>query len=386
MKLIPLLLTLILPCNVFVSINSISETQSERITEMLLSNLAKFHKNISICYEFESSDNKSNLESSNERAEVEIQDDLLHNDCIKRKLSEFSPYFVFEDDWFNHVIFNILQTNFLFHAGIESPDIADRLILMALKFSTCAEIFDLPRDIYNLILTYLFEIVFGKGTHVPNNIEAEWAFFFGSKIQSHDLPLSKDFYYNYLRETVKKERTEEETQDLINLFDFLSSKPTDLAHLKYYASRIPKESSQNASVFKLLLSIKMKYPFINCNIDQYYDDLFRMILQVGPNCAPIFGKVPIFADSVALKWRDSCSGWFERETYELLGYEHANPIMAYALSRNYDNPFEIEHYKRLIENRSETEIKNYSYRITISSLPLIIKTDMMQKIQKEISV
>lgn len=266
---------------------------SVKAREMLLENIDKLQNGtwIEIPYfrddgfnilgqssKFLSSNDFSSLLSTNK------ENNLILTQLFKFIVYQFSPYFVFEDDWFNYIVFTIMEDNFPDHLTLKSPETPDYTILMIFKYATSYyKKLKLPRYLHLAIISFFFEAVFGIGTPLPIDNPAQMIHFLGEKLLECDLPNTHEFFTDVLRinrfiHTVNT--NSEKNTSAIDLLDFLSTKPNIEDHQIYYSANQSRRSY--SSVDSLLFKQRiLQIP------DDEIDSFLELIVDISP-CTKTF--------------------------------------------------------------------------------------------------
>lgn len=314
-----------------------------------------------------------------------------HNDeeleQIKDELWNFSPYLLFEEDWFNRAVHEIAFNVFPRGQVLDNPTTPDYTSLMALKL-----LIEDPHKsghfIHQAVLCFLFELVFGPDAHVPENEKYHWRFFFGDKIQSYELPMTRDFYYKYLTEGTEIT----DADSWINLFEFLSRNPSVEEHriynlLNFYNKR-PLYANRYCPVQIILYEMRVSSSLNEAIYDpviifNYLDQ----VLAVGPN-APVslFKRIPNNSVDKAILWAQTKSRRFKKSfwafpiLHELFGWPDSDAGLTYILTRNYLNHFDIEEFKAIVGDCSDDRLKTFIEALTACNLKDILKFDIFIKI------
>lgn len=350
--------------------------RNENAVEMLLENLTKFHSYAAMKVAKEPS------------CINELKFSRNKDEKIRNRLNEFSPFLVFKEDWFNLIVYNIIKKNFPVEVKFDSPQAPDCLLLMAYKFSILDKRPNIPLEIYLGILSFLFEMILGKGNYVPRRLETERAFLFGKMIQSHVLPKTSEFYYDHLRNTSDCFQYIESDR-IIRFFEFLSTKPTFEMYNNFFEQNEIRRS-RFYYIYLALLEIRSDAPFSYKSKDPLYNHILRLLYQAGPNAASLIKKLPEGSFQQIGKWIDSGYAWLSVETFKAFNFgaevpalaDEKDPVLVYLWSRDYEQPFDIEHFQRLINGKSIEQVEMYGRKLVSSSLYFVIKLNIAIKIEK----
>ena len=200
--------------------NEFRARQSERIRQQLSDNLSNFHNNITpeplrINYErllgfpvpldltFKIAEffDKETFDSFSlcEKRFLKFK-----RDFYALKLYKFDPNCVFPDHWLNELFSNFISGDSNQDTSTSDKEIHDRITLITIKY--ISNFYNarssLSKHIEFAFISFIHEIVFGPDSYIPSSL-AEWTAYFCFKLQSHDLPLTKNYYFNSLRERIQ---------------------------------------------------------------------------------------------------------------------------------------------------------------------------------------
>lgn len=357
------------------------KTESSR--NMLLTNLAKFYdKSGPITFQISSNglglptpvlikiSSYLDPNSLNSFSKCSKEASTIEIDTINARLWEFSPYFHFAEDWFNEVMHKLINENFPYNVKLEDDETPDYLSLMTLKYVLNEySLKNIPKYVYLAILSFFHEIVFEPNSHVPTN-EDEWKYFFGQTIQQYNLPLTSEYYYNYLR-NIQPSQLPTNTEDLITIFEFLSQKPNIDEQISFFSN----ENYANLySPSKILVSNSEMSPeeeldFINEL--SLYGPMSSKILDCfeKPQVLEAFFEQNLF--------NTESNTWLIPDLYRLFGFGASDSRLAYILTRNHANRFSLDEFLSL---GGPNEIIKYFEEVLRARMPFLIKFDIIASI------
>lgn len=154
-----------------------SRARRETIKQMILNNSNKFQNSISMpelpgpILEVTESNGSTLLEADVDlKSSTEISKfELSKSEKIKRQLHFSSPYLVFEDDWFNLMIYSVLEKNFPLNLKLDDPEALNYLFPMIFDPNNHSKTSEIPKDVHDLILDLFYEIIFLKTSQITEN-------------------------------------------------------------------------------------------------------------------------------------------------------------------------------------------------------------------------
>lgn len=378
MKVITLILSLSF---VFNCISVQASFDCERACEMLVDNLAKFHGKVEPSQVSRYADDWLIF---NRSAEFMDAADLLSFSVtcekgkalvrqeIRRRLRKFNEHYVFEEDWFNALVYWVLSEYFPCD-NLSSPETKDYAALMVCKYALKERLkLNVPNHIYFGIISFIFEAVFGKGINVPIEDEGQLVHFLGQQVQKFDLPKTLEYLSDALNASMTTcvERSNLFTlpsfnRCTLNLLNFLSTKP-DAAEFGAFIQTPLGYSYKNVQAF--LFEEGLAAPFHNPTHMN-----FRIIEAIGikPVSTAIFNRIPNLNNSHLTR---SGSDWFRPFLLKNYNLPSGDPLKDYLSSIDFDNLFSIERFKELSGN--DTDLMAF---VLYANIPFLLKMDIFYK-------
>ncbi len=212
---------------------------------------------------------------------------------IRFRLNYYSPYSVFEEDWFNYVVFKILEDNGLSDLTHEDPRTRDLVTLMVFKYALRDyKKLKIPRYIHLGIISFFFEMVYGKDIRMPIVNQAQMIHFLGEMVQIYDLPETLAYFVSVLQLSKEEQLTmffenpwEIYNQNAIKLLNFLSTKPSIEEHQHFYTQNRDRVETYGAAQYCLL---EQRMPMMSINNESWFELLSHYIFCTST----IFDRVP----------------------------------------------------------------------------------------------
>lgn len=354
--------------------NSLKVERCSRARKLLQENITKFHNRDSI-FSFKSSSGYSILSAISKLLDdsyVEIASKTVNKESIRHRLWSFSPYLLFKDDEFNTIVHEILVENYPETFSLNDPRTPDKTVLMVLKYAFHEEkkIELLPRYIYLGIISFFFEMVFGKDIPVPVHSDTQIVHFLAEMVQKYDLPESLKYFYRVLRSPRKRGQFFDQANlnaKAINLLSFLSKKPSVPKQLEFYRSTLKHDNVFDHNLQNLLLS--------NLSSSDKSKSILADLVNIGPTISTSsFSRIRPGHDEFLKTLIDN--HWFSPNLYKSFGIESNSPVINYVWSRDYNHPFSIKAFKAKIGE----EVPDFFVQ---TNIPYILKLNMMGKVFKE---
>lgn len=290
------------------------------------------------------------------------------NNFIRYKMSLFSPHTVFEADWFNFLLHQIVFEAFPLEACLRDPQAPDYLALLTLKFVIKEHKAgkDIPEYVYLSILAYLYEIVYGPGSQVPTDF-LQFTYFYAEKVQQLLLPHTKARLYAYISEIIFV------NNDIIKHLDFLETRPDYQEMVQYYDSR-----SDNINISSIALRVIFQVSRIREPITNSYqaNSILKELNLIGPVASTrVFQYLPISDGNLAKNWQHM-PNWFN---HLLTG--NPKELAKYLLSIDHSNPFDLSVFLELA-NQENVPIQKAFADIVHMRLPFHRKIDILTKLLK----
>ena len=159
----------------------------------------------------------------------------------RKRLSSFSPYFVFRQDWLNHVMACHLNNLFPRTTKLGDADIYDKfesIQLERIRGRTCDDRIGFHPLIEYKLQSFIHEMLYGSQELMPLNTR-QWSLFFFNKLSKHDYTCTLQYYISTVEENLNicsacDEYISHETRILLSLLLNLYKEPlTDLNYMEF---------------------------------------------------------------------------------------------------------------------------------------------------------
>lgn len=296
------------------------------------------------------------------------QAEMAKKHAITLRLKSFNPGYLFEEPWFNEVVYSILNEHFPYNIQFNSEEIHDRIELMVLKY-----ILDdythlkVPRYIYLAVVSFIHGTVYGLEAHVPES-EEEWIYDFGVKLQGFNLKLSREYFFdhqnNYYGEFL--------TNKLLEALEFLSTRPDLLAQKQfsarhYFGPALKQVFKANELAAKANLTEEQALKLLTelATADCYSEKLLDRI--------EVTERVHRLAKRAYSRHNEKA--WFMRALFRKSG-DPVTDATSYLWSRDLTNPFDLNE-ARSFEDFDAREIMT---KVLRNKLPFLVQLDIMTKL------
>lgn len=162
------------------------------------------------------------------------------SDYIKARLHALSHYLVFEEDWFNAFVFQILKNSGFLSIAPESPQMKDLTVLMTLKFSFGDfKPIGIPRCIHLGIISIVLKWFSERMSVFPLTVPVKWYFSWVSCFGTGILPESLAYFIGIMRLPIDEQNKmfnyvsfhfEAYSRSTVKLLEFLVTKPDFETH------------------------------------------------------------------------------------------------------------------------------------------------------------
>lgn len=297
------------------------------------------------------------------------------NEFIRFRLRYFSPHLVFEADWFNLLVLQIIFDTFPLDARLKDPETPDYLALLTLKYilNENGTGKRAPKYVYLAILSYLHEIVFGSETRVPIKIE-HFHYFYAETVQNYPLPRTKARFFALINDNGIYNG--ELKANMNTIFEFLESRPSrDEKTRFYYTHRVLVDNC--GSVFKFIFK-EAAFPKQIVSVEQIRSMLVDMSMIDSTVSTRVFNYIRK-TENLSRKLKSIENNRFFKWIFHELEFPH-NPVreyIRYAKSIDHNNPF---HLSTLLELLGNYSIHQCFYDIAEARIPYHYKLDILTKI------
>lgn len=293
----------------------------------------------------------------------------------KIALHAFNSYLVFEEDWFNAVVFKIMDDNSLTYLTSDSDETKDCVILMVLKYAFRDIIkLKIPRYIYLGIISFIFEIIFGAEIQLPINNEAQMIHFLGEMVQDNNLPKSLNYFIGILNLPFEEQKArfscipnQGHNADAIKLLEFLAvkPKPSFLAHLEF-------QNANNISTYENVQDYLLAQRSVESHAEFDYNFLDRFQYKICPCTTTLWDQILIKDRLIAFIE----FSWIGPYLYKNFNMRSEIDIKNYIWSLDYENPFSVERLEELGMRKWHIDV------LLSANIPFILKLDLIEKITR----